>query len=441
MNLTRSQFISLSESLSQSLNHSFCAAPSREAISRADLLAHALHLSNKLPDKQYAINLCRDRYLFIVAYLAVCIREQISLLPANQAPNTLSDLTDTYSDSYILSDNQADSGFIITYDLLAKCSSSFPLIDLDRTLSISFTSGSTGKPKAIIKTWREFQTSAELALQRFKLKDKNTTLVSTVPMQHMYGLETSFFWVLFSRLILHNSRPFYPEDINNTLASLTTAKILVSTPRHLKSCSQITDQWRPINFIISSTAPMDKILAQHVEQNLHTPLFEIFGSTETLSFASRRPTESSKWQLYSTIQLKQKKKQFILQGGHIAKPLVLDDNFLLEDKGYFTLLGRSADTIKIAGKRASLNELNQLLLQIAGVEDGLFFSSKNERLSAIVVSYLSRQSIIKQLKLCIDEVFLPRAIYSVPALPRNEMGKINKTELEQLIGTLQLARK
>jgi acyl-CoA synthetase (AMP-forming)/AMP-acid ligase II len=59
-----------------------------------------------------------------------------------------------------------------SYYLLAKSSAPFPLIDLDRTLSISFTSGSTGKPKAIKKTWREFQVSAQLALQRFKLQQQ-----------------------------------------------------------------------------------------------------------------------------------------------------------------------------------------------------------------------------------------------------------------------------
>jgi len=62
-------------------------------------------------------------------------------------------------------------------------------------------------------------------------------------------------------------------------------------------------------------------------------------------------------------------------------------------------------------------------------------------LSALVVSQLPRQAIIKHLKQSIDEVFMPRVIYSVVALPRNELGKIIKSDLEQLIRTQQLARK
>ena len=410
-------------------------------MSRADLLAHAIALSEKLPEKNYAINLCQDRYLFIVSYLAVCIRKQISLLPANQAPKTLQDLQENYPESYILSDNKADAGVVITYDLLTKSTQPFPLIDIDRPLSISFTSGSTGKPKAIQKTWRGFQISAELALQRFKLQDQEITLVSTVPMQHMYGLETSLFWVLFSQMTLHNSRPFYPEDIRNTLNSLTTQKVLVSTPRHLNSCSQTQGEWSNIKFLLSSTAPMDKVLAKQIEQNMQAPVFELFGSTETLSFASRRVTITEQWQPYATIQLKKIQQQFVLQGGHIAKAQVLDDNFSIDNEGLFTLLGRCTDLVKIAGKRASLYDLNYHLTAINGIEDGVFFPGKNERLSALVVSQLPRQTILQHLKQSIDEVFMPRVIYSVAAVPRNTMGKIIKSELEQLIRACQLARK
>ena len=74
-------------------------------------------------------------------------------------------------------------------------------------------------------------------------------------------------------------------------------------------------------------------------------------------------------------------------------------------------------------------------------EDGVFFPGQNERLSALVVSLLPRQTIIKHLKQSIDEVFMPRTIYLVSALPRNNMGKLIKTELDQLIRTYQLGRK
>jgi acyl-coenzyme A synthetase/AMP-(fatty) acid ligase len=433
-----SQYISLYKALRNTLDSDFCIDSENKTINRTDFLAHAVSLSKQLPAKAYAINLCQDRYLFIVAYLAVCIRQQISLLPSNQTPKTLADLSISYPNSYTIGDNKSSVDVYINHDSLAKSTAPCPNIDIDRPLSISFTSGSTGTPKAITKTWREFQRSAELALQQLALQKQKITLLSTVPMQHMYGLETSFFWVLFSQMRLHNSRPFYPEDIANTLAGIPTEKILVSTPRHLKTCSQTQTRWSPIKFILSSTAPMETALAQQIEQNLHAPLFELLGSTETLSFASRQPSKTLQWQPYAGIQLKQRQEQFILQGGHIANPLALDDTFAIANNGNFSLLGRAADLVKIAGKRASLHNLNQQLTQINGIEDGVFFHSSNERLSALVVSKLSKKTIMEHLKQLIDPVFLPRAIYSVNALPRNDMGKLRKTELNQLIQTQQM---
>jgi len=435
---TPSAQTSLCDLIPNTLHSDFCLFANGQIVSRKDLIAHAVALSEQLPAKKYAINLCQDRYLFIVAYLAVYLRQQISLLPSNQAPNTLADLSLNYPDSYTLGDHKTDIDYLIRQDLLTKSTKPCPNIDINRPVSIAFTSGSTGKPKAISKTWREFQHSAQLALAQLALQKQHITLLSTVPMQHMYGLETGFFWVFFSQMTLHNSHPFYPEDIRNTLSQLPNTNILVSTPRHLKTCSQTSNQWPPLKFILSSTAPMSTALAQQIEQSLQAPLFELLGSTETLSFASRQPSQTTQWQAYAGIQLIQHQQQFILQGGHITTPITLDDTFAIQDDGKFSLLGRAGDLIKIAGKRASLHDLNQKLTQINGVDDGLFFHSKNERLSALVVSQLPKKTIIDQLKHVIDPVFLPRAIYPVTALPRNNMGKIRQAELEQLIRTQQM---
>lgn len=442
MTALNSNYISLTHTLKQTLPLIFCINRDK-AITRAELLSDAVTLSEKLPkDKRYAINLCQDRYLFIVSFLATCIRQQISLLPQNQAANTIQVLTDSYSESYILSDDAKLANFLISPALLSnKSQQPFPDIALDQPLSISFTSGSTGKPKAIAKTWREFQTSALLALQQLQLENQAISLVSTAPMQHMFGLETCLFWVLLSKLSLHNSRPFYPEDIRTTLATLPGETILISTPRHLKACSQQSIIWPSLKLILSSTAPLSLSLAKQIEKKLQTPIYELFGSTETLSFASRQTTQTELWQPYNTIQLQKIGQQFLLQGGHIKPKQYLDDQFTINEQGHFSLLGRASDLIKVAGKRSSLNALNQLLNQIEGIDDGVFFPSKNERLSAIVVSQLPKASILQALKPLMDEVFLPRSLYLADALPRNAMGKLIKNDLDQLIRVHQLANK
>ena len=433
----QSQSICLPKVLKPKLEKPFCLLASGQIISCGEFLNHALALSEKLPAQSYALNLCQDRYLFMVAYIAVLLRQQITLLPANQAPKTIKHLLAAYQNSYCLSDIPSTSTpqFLISWDLLTASVAEFPLINPRAPLSISFTSGSTGEPKAIIKTWAEFQHSAQLALSALALENQDLTLVSTVPPQHMYGLETSLFWVLFSDLIIHNSRPFYPEDIRLILQSIAEP-MLISTPTHLKSCVHSQSHWGEIRRILSSTAPLSVELAAQIEQRFHAPVSEIYGSTETLSFATRRTLKNPLWQPYQGITLYEKEHQFFVCGGHLAQAVGLDDTFEITETGLFRNLGRASDLIKIGGKRASLTELNRILTQLPSVADGIFFKVKNGRLAALVVSQAMKSEIIAQLKLALDPVFLPRMIYQVEKLPRNATGKIIKSELDQLIQDL-----
>jgi len=251
----------------------------------------------------------------------------------------------------------------------------------------------------------------------------------------MYGLETSLFWTLFSRVSIYNGRPFYPKDIALTLQTAGRS-LLVSTPAHLKVCCQTQQDWQNVERVLSSTAPLSIALATAVEQQFHAPLVELYGSTETLSFAFRRVTQQALWQLYQGIKLTEQAGQFWVSGGHLPCPVGLDDSFTLHPNNRFSSLGRSSDVIKIAGKRASLAELNHRLNQIPAVEDGVFFKTHTERLAALVVGNVTKTDIITALKTAVDAVFLPRAIYHVPKLPRNAIGKLGKAELELLIRDL-----
>lgn len=404
------------------------------AVTLSQVLNHAFHVSRQLPDRAYAVNLCRDRYLFTVAYMAVIIKNQINLLPPNQAPQTINRIMREYRQSYCLTDSSEtgpNHAFVLDGVLPAAKDGRFPHFNPDRTVSIAFTSGSTGTPKAIKKTWREFQQSAALAIQCLGLSDKNYTFIATVPAQHMYGLETSVFWPFFSNNRVSRERPFYPEDIRQLALACDTPCLLISTPTHLQACVNAGLKWRNIGMVLSSTAPMPTVLAEQIETHFNAPLFEIFGSTETLSYASRRPTQNHCWKPYPGIALSCKRSRFSVGGGHLAEPVLSDDYFQLNKDGSFTVSGRTSDLIKIAGKRASLGELNRIINAVPGVEEAVYFCTGSERLAAMAVSRLTKQEILFHLKQSIDEVFLPRPITIVRQLPRNEVGKIIKAGLEQ----------
>src|SRR5690606_20573136 len=126
----------------------------------------------------------------------------------------------------------------------------------------------------------------------------------------------------------------------------------------------------------------------------------------------------------------------IAHAHHLAEQAPLQDQLQLLGPDEFLLLGRNADMINVAGKRASLADLTLKLLRIDGVEDGVVFLANpernDERPVALVVSDLSEKVILQQLAKHIDAAFLPRPLRKVSALPRNETGKLTRAALQTL---------
>ena len=55
-------------------------------------------LAAALPDRQYLLNLCTDRYHFSVGFAAALVRKQVNLLPPNETPDLIGRLAARYPD-------------------------------------------------------------------------------------------------------------------------------------------------------------------------------------------------------------------------------------------------------------------------------------------------------------------------------------------------------
>lgn len=418
-------------------------------ISRQQFLQQAIHLSNQLPEKTYAINLCKDRYHFAVAFLAVLLKNQTSILPSNNAPQNINELIEEYADSYLLGDEANDRDYRHYYRVPAMqnegsdngvISREKIQLNPDHLAVITFTSGSTGKAKPNHKYWWQLEQATRLALQRFSLSGLPArALISTVPPQHMYGLETSILYPLLGHSVLISGQTFFPDDIRERLEESSLPAILITTPVHLRACLRANLKWPSLEKIISATAPLDKATAMQVEKLFNCPVMEIFGSTETGAIASRRTVEGSHWLLYDRVKIKQQLSSVSLVKGPQHEDWVeLSDYMNILDDQHFELLGRHTDMVKIAGKRASIADLSIKLVAIDGVIDGVIFHPDNDtsgvnRLIAFVIApALTEKQISKALSEMIDPVFLPRPIIKVDTLPRSETGKLTHSNLQKL---------
>jgi acyl-coenzyme A synthetase/AMP-(fatty) acid ligase len=214
----------------------------------------------------------------------------------------------------------------------------------------------------------------------------------------------------------------------------------VSTPFHLRLLLDSGAKVPEIDLVVSATAPMSSALAREVEERFGASLFEIFGSTDTGQVASRRPSMSAEWQLFTGVQLSPEKDRTWASGGHVGARVVLNDVIEMTGDDRFLLLGRSSDLVNIAGKRSSIAFLTHQLTTIPGVLDGVYFMPDEEatsavtRLAAVVVApELTAAELTKALRARVDPAFLPRPLVFVDALPRNATGKMPREALRQLI--------
>jgi acyl-coenzyme A synthetase/AMP-(fatty) acid ligase len=187
--------------------------------------------------------------------------------------------------------------------------------------------------------------------------------------------------------------------------------------------------------VISSTMPLDVPLAQAAEALWQCPVEEIYGSSETGMMALRRSARDPSWALCEGLSFERDDETTRVSGGHLDSPFTLTDRVEIEDGRRFRLLGRIGDMIKVAGKRASLEDLNTRLRAAPGVADGVFYMPEGaERPVAFAVAPdASKASVLDALRRDLDPVFLPRPLYLVEALPRAANGKITRDGLEALL--------
>jgi len=415
-------------------------------VSASEFLADVAALAATLPARSHAINLCEDRYRFLVAFAAALARGQTVLLPPSRAAQVVAEVQAAHPSSHCLHD-----GYELAIEPPGASAPTSPeplrltpesqalhvtRIPGGHIAAIGFTSGSTGTPKAHAKPWRSFAASTAHNAARIRAAlaargaGPHAAIVATVPPQHMYGLETTVLLPLLADFAVHGGKPLFPGDIATALAEVAAPRVLVSTPVHLRALLDSGQALPPVAVVVSATAPLESELAARIEDAWGCELLEVFGSTETCVIATRRTARDAHWHAYPGVVLAPAPDGTRVDAPWFAQPNYLQDLVELEGDGRFLLRGRNVDMVEIAGKRASLAELTRRLLAIPGVHDGVVVQLDAEaggvrRIAALVVAPgLGAADIRAALREVVDPAFLPRPLRLVAALPRNEVGKL-----------------
>jgi acyl-coenzyme A synthetase/AMP-(fatty) acid ligase len=396
-------------------------------VSAAAFEGAARALAGRLPRHSHVVNLCEDRYAFMLGFAASLIAGQTTLLPPSRAPEAVRESCGSH-DAYQLTDSDVLGGAVTSGAALT--------VDEAHIAAIVFTSGSTGRPVGHAKTWASLVAGARALGERLEAKGG---IVGTVPPQHMFGLESTVMFPWQNGLATHSGRPLLPADLAEAVAALGAPCWLMTSPLHLRACVDARQPLPGLTGILSSTMPLDPALARAAEELWQAPVFEIYGSSEAGMIATRRGTADQTWELAPNVALADSGGEFSVHGGHIREPQRIADELERRGERHFVLLGRKSNLVKIAGKRTSLEALNAVLQRIDGVRDGVFYQRDGAtRLGALVVAPGKTGVALRAaLRRHIDPAFLPRPLHLVEALPRNENGKLTRQALLELVATLE----
>ena len=380
-----------------------------------------------------------------------------SLLPPNRQLATISTLAEKYPDCYVIHDGDEavvpshvkslDVGQLAEPEPFDPSQSyDSPLIDDSQLAAISFTSGSTGESKPNRKTWSNLRQGIAINRENMLIQaPPQLHMLATVPPQHMYGFELTVMLPLLADICVHSGQPLFPHDVQQALIRMPAPRCLVSTPQHLQAMLGSGLEFPNVERVFCATAPMDKELAEKVEHRFGASVIEIYGCSEVGSIARRHTAKDNAWTPFSAMTITSTNGRTTVQAPHLESEIELQDVIVLQSDGTFTLSGRLADLINIAGKRGSLSQINQHLNAIPEVVDGVIFDPDIEpgkkgmkRLAAIVVaSNIDKSALLARLSDNLDPVFLPRPVVFADSLPRNETGKLTRQAVLSLYESLR----
>lgn len=387
------------------------------------------------------VNLCENRFRFLVAFAAALQRALTTLMPQAHAPSAIAELAAAHPGCALID----DAGVARAGSAARAAPEPGPA---DFIAAVGHTSGSTGTPAAHPKPWNSLRTTSALNAAAIRAalppaaRARRAWIVATVPPQHMYGLEMSVLLPLLCGFGIHGGKPLLPADVAAALAEVPAPRILVSTPVHLHALAASAARFPPLALIISATAPLSQELAREAERRFGAVLLEMFGSTETCVVATRRTAQEPRWQPHPGLVMEPAAGGTMVRAPWLASAQLLQDHVELRPDGSFTVIGRHGDLVEVAGKRASLADLTRRLRSIPGVEDAVVFQApapaaaagRVHRCAALVVAPgLAAREVARRFRQMVDPSLVPRPLAVVAALPRNELGKLPLEGLLRLL--------
>ncbi len=318
------------------------------------------------------------------------------------------------------------------------------------------TGGSSGKIKFAIHTWQTLTASVLGFTEYFQINTVNSFCI--LPLYHVSGLMQFIrCFTTKGKLVITESKKLEISQLPN----INPSEFFISlVPTQLERILQNPDltQWlsRFATVLLGGAPPWDNLL---IKARFHQiRLAPTYGMTETASqIVTLKPDEflqgkfnSGKILPHAKIIIDNKSKNIKIQSQSLAlgyyphiwedaDNFAVDDIGFLDDQGYLHILGRNSDKIITGGENvypieveSAIRKTNLVLdVCVIGIDDKYW----GQALTAIYIpnnENISSLEIETQLRKQLSKFKIPKYWISLPDLPRNTQGKINRQQLQQI---------
>ena len=238
-----------------------------------------------------------------------------------------------------------------------------------------YTSGSTGFPTAALKTKENISSEIE-DLTTFLSNYTIKKVIVSVPFIHIYGSLVGLFYPLHNNIDIVLKEHFLPNDL---LDLIDDYSLVITTPLYIKALNKISSK-KDLNksIFISSTAPLLSEDAKEFKEEIN--------SNGGIAY---KQSDEELWTPLKSVKISTNENNELKVNSPYVSNIIYEKEFkqtnyeiqtfdyveLLDNK--FKLIGRSSQILKIAGKRYSTVQIENILEKEEDVSKALVLVNSN----------------------------------------------------------------
>ena len=364
------------------------------------------------------------------------------------------------------------------FSKVIKCKNGFSEIKLseDDIALLQYTGGTTGKSKAAILTHKNLLSNInQLSLWvKSHIKIGEEVIITALPLYHIFSLTVNllYFYYIGSRNILITN----PRDLKNFVRTLKKYKFTVITAVNtlfnllLTSSTFRNINFRKLKFSIGGGMAVLKSTARNWKKTTGCEITQGYGLTETSPIVSVNKIEDK---FNSTIGLPLPSTEISIRDSHgnelgigaegelcVRGPQVMggywnnieetknvftSDGFFMtgdiariDSNGFISIVDRKKDMIISSGFNVYPNEIEEYVSSHPGIlECGVIGKEDKNRGESIILyavrhdEDLSESDIIEFCKKGLTIYKIPKKVFFISELPKNNVGKILRRKLRE----------